>query len=363
MRALKAKKVLPFIGAGFSTAAGLPGWLGLLEDIYSRMDDPKLEFDDVKSSCNGDPLRIAEYMFLLAGEQIGPLRHRMATSLAPPQNFLSSAHIELSNLDLPVVYTTNFDELIEETYRQLGIPYARMATTRDLALDRAGRRRVMKFHGDMQHDSSLVLTEKSFFDRLEFSNPLDIRLRSDLLGKSILFLGYGFGDVNIRVLWHRLGQLMSDVPTEERPHSFIVRLDADPVLERLDRSVGLTTIVLDPEANKKTPEEKTVLLERFMLQLTLESHAEEQAGPDPVCSPRILQDAAEILRRTEVQPLSPPEAQLLEAASSRSLPERVRQYAEDLLDAYSKATLYGDAAEFRKRYVLNFDLSFSPEEE
>ncbi|MEV7663418.1 SIR2 family protein [Paenarthrobacter sp. NPDC089316] len=362
MSALKTKKLLPFIGAGFSSAAGLPGWLGLLEEIYSRMEDPNPSFDAVRSSCNSDPLRIAEYMFLLAGEQIGPLRHLMTKQLTPSQEFFSSAHIELSNLALPVVYTTNFDELIEETYHQLNIPYTKMSTTRDLALDRSDRRRVMKFHGDMQHDSSLVLTEKSFFDRLDFSSPLDIRLRSDLLGKSILFLGYGFGDVNIRVLWHRLGHLMSDVPADERPHSFIVRLDADPVLEKLDRSVGLTTIALDPQARDKTSEEKTILLERFMLQLSLEGQAEDVTTPDPVCSPRLLAEAAEILRRKEVQPLLPGEAQLLEAASTRSLSEQVRKSADDLLDAYSKATLYGDAEEFRKRYVLNFNLSFSTEE-
>jgi len=34
------------------------------------------------------------------------------------------------------------------------------------------------------------------FDRLYFSSPLDIKLRTDALGRSILFIGYSLSDVN-----------------------------------------------------------------------------------------------------------------------------------------------------------------------
>ena len=43
---------------------------------------------------------------------------------------------------------------------------------------------------DFSDDSSIVLTESSYFERLEFNSPLDIKLRSDMLGKTILYIGY-----------------------------------------------------------------------------------------------------------------------------------------------------------------------------
>ncbi|MDA7108033.1 hypothetical protein PJ022_24255 [Escherichia coli] len=35
----------------------------------------------------------------------------------------------------------------------------------------------------------MVLDETSNFQRLEFETPLDIKFRSDVLGKSVLFIG------------------------------------------------------------------------------------------------------------------------------------------------------------------------------
>ena len=59
-------------------------------------------------------------------------------------------------------------------------------------------------HGTCSDDASLVLTESSYFDRLEFESAIDIKLRADTLGKSLLFVGYNLGDINIRYLLHKL---------------------------------------------------------------------------------------------------------------------------------------------------------------
>ena len=63
---------------------------------------------------------------------------------------------------------------------------------------------IIKFHGDFDDDSSLVLTESSFFIALDFESPLDIKLRSDSLEKSLLFIGYSLSDINIRYMLYKL---------------------------------------------------------------------------------------------------------------------------------------------------------------
>ena len=38
---------------------------------------------------------------------------------------------------------------------------------------------IVKFHGTFDDDASLVLTESSYFDRLEFESAIDIKLRAN----------------------------------------------------------------------------------------------------------------------------------------------------------------------------------------
>lgn len=63
---------------------------------------------------------------------------------------------------------------------------------------------IIKFHGDFDDDGSIVLTgmvftESSYFRRMSFENPLDLRLRSDSLARPLLFLGYSLHDMNMRL--------------------------------------------------------------------------------------------------------------------------------------------------------------------
>jgi hypothetical protein len=51
---LKQRRVIPFIGAGFSTSLGLPLWEDLLKKIPAEITDC-MTYEDIKNYCN-DPL-------------------------------------------------------------------------------------------------------------------------------------------------------------------------------------------------------------------------------------------------------------------------------------------------------------------
>jgi len=266
------RRVIPFVGAGFSFCLGLPGWSDLLEEVaeHLRISDtePRLSYKELEESANGDPLRIAEYLYLRAGSAVGPLRLPITTALQPDGPVVqSAAHVELVNLGAPRVYTTNFDALIETTYRDLGEPVEVVALSRDVATGSTDTTQVVKYHGDLGHDPTLVLTESQYYKRLDFESPMDLKFRSDLLGRSVLFIGYSFSDINIRVIWFKLMQMMRDVPERDRPPSYIVRLEPNPVLEALDESVGLRTVVLDPGGETATDAERSNLLAAFLADL------------------------------------------------------------------------------------------------
>lgn len=80
-------------------------------------------------------------------------------------------------------------------------------------------------------------------------------------------MGYSFRDINIRIIWFKLTQMMKDIPEDDRRQSYIVRLEPNPVLEELDKAVGLRTIVLDPDCHATNAADRAHLLADFLFQL------------------------------------------------------------------------------------------------
>ena len=264
--ALRERRVIPFIGAGFSSSLNLPVWDQLLRQIADDIED-SLPFDVVANYCQNDYLQIAEYYFLKCGGSVGPLRHTISKALSShPSPLMSGSHVELVNLGAQTIYTTNYDELIEQTFRELHVPVDVVALPQHIAASARNRTQVVKYHGDLRHVQTLVLTESSYYDRLDFESPMDLKFRADLLGKSVLFMGYSFRDVNIRIIWHRLMQVMKDIPQDHRPTSYIVRLNPNPVLEELYNAVGIRSIVLDPNETL-SPTDASIAFGEFMYQL------------------------------------------------------------------------------------------------
>ena len=89
-------------------------------------------------------------------------------------------------------------------------------------------------------------------------------------------MGYSFRDINIRIIWFKLMKMMKDIPKEDRPKSFVVRFEPNPVLQKLYSDVGIETIILDPRNEAKTNEDKNKLFSIFMYRLGLDHSNKSQ---------------------------------------------------------------------------------------
>jgi predicted NUDIX family phosphoesterase len=74
---------------------------------------------------------------------------------------------------------------------------------------------VIKFHGDLNSPNEMVLSESHYEQRMRLESAMDLKLRSDILGRAILFVGYSFRDPNIAYLFRTVNEKFSTLP-----HSF-----------------------------------------------------------------------------------------------------------------------------------------------
>ncbi|MCM3571244.1 SIR2 family protein [Neobacillus mesonae] len=239
---IKDKKVILFVGSGVSKNLGLPTFSELIDEMAE-----KLGFDSELFTewGNNDFLILAEYYFLQKGS-LGALRSWMDRKWHTPNIEIGKSEIYrlIVELDFPLIYTTNFDRWLEYAYDFYQKEYLKVANVGDIPRIEKDKTQIIKFHGDFDDDSSIILTESSYFNRLDFETSLDIKLRADSLQKSILFIGYSLSDINIRYMLYKLHNQWKISKYENlRPKSFIFLVEPNPIKERILRERGIVPII------------------------------------------------------------------------------------------------------------------------
>ncbi len=261
---LKRNKVILFVGAGVSMNLGLPSWGELIKRMAIELD-----YEPAKFQSYGDFLELAEFYEIKKGS-IGPLRSWMDVSFHDPRIKIEDSiiHKVIANFNFHIIYTTNYDRWLEKAFELYKKEYIKITSIYDLTKPTSGITQIIKFHGDFDDDTSILLTESSYFSRLSFEGPLDMKLRSDILGKSILFIGYSLNDIDIRYLLYKLNKLWEGYSNDSiRPRSYIFMLSPNPVKDEVFRKRGVETICSDIENPKDA-------LEDFLLRIYTQVHGD-----------------------------------------------------------------------------------------
>jgi len=243
--AIKRRRAILFVGAGVSMAVGLPSWQTLVDYLLNELE---LDPDVIEETSNGYQM-LAEFYRLKQGS-IGALRSWLDRNWKVACDRVSNSRLHklIVELEFPAIYTTNYDRNLETAFEIYNKPYAKIANAREIAHAPDGVTHIIKYHGDFDDDSSLVLTETDFLDRLSFDSPLDIKFRADALGRTILFIGYSMSDPNIRLLLHRIWQTWENsAHKNDRPRSFVFMPSPNPVQEALLARWGITVLAADKD--------------------------------------------------------------------------------------------------------------------
>lgn len=217
-------RILPFVGAGASMNVVWddhekverrgPSWEELVHQAARMLDitEPELLL------MRGTPLQVLEYFRAKKGS-FASLTNWLHLNMQPPDDSLrcSPLHNALAALDhCPAMYTTNYDDFLERSLRLGGRTVRVIASERDMGHAAAPTSTagidVVKFHGDFNHPESMVLSEQHYEERLRLRSALDLKLRSDILGRAILFVGYSFRDWNVAYLFRLANDEFGPLP-------------------------------------------------------------------------------------------------------------------------------------------------------
>jgi hypothetical protein len=228
---LSKQKLVPFFGAGLSRDhLGFAG-AGLARDLAKQTnapaDTPLADLSDIFADQYGQDAFVAYLKRMLVVPALDDAK--------------ATGHLFLLSLTQNLLYTTNQDNIFELAAAKYGRPYRRVVTIDDLSEAAPGERLLVKFHGDPDVPSSLVFGTRSYKARIEAADhPLDIKLRADLLGKRLLFLGYSFGDENVAKLLNAVQRAFSG----KLPESYLIAFEVNPAMEALRETYGIT--IVDP---------------------------------------------------------------------------------------------------------------------
>lgn len=247
--AIKEDQAILFAGAGVSAVVGAPTWGELINHIGED-----LGFEaDVFRSLSSNYLTLAEFYKIERGT-IGPLRSWMDRNwnVSDEKIMASAVHRAIVELGFKTIYTTNYDSNIERAFQLHGKEVRKIVNVKDFLAVGVNERQVVKLHGDFEDDKSIVLTETDYFNRLSFDSPLDIRLRSDVLARPVLFVGYSLSDVNVRILLHKLWETWESTPHRtHKPDSYIFLPRPNAIEEKVLAKWGVKTLVgEDPDPTK-----------------------------------------------------------------------------------------------------------------
>lgn len=237
--AYKQNNVILFVGAGLSMNLGLPSWDDLIAEIGKQ-----LGYDPDIFRTFGNFYALAEYYKLKKG-RLGELRKWMERTWHSDKIKIEDSEIHkfIAEGNFPLIYTTNYDDWIESAFEYYKKPYHKITKVSDIVSVSENETQIIKFHGDFIDDDSLVLAESSYYDRLDFESPLDIKLRSDILGRTVLFVGYSLSDLNIRVLFYKLSKLWEKYDrVGARPKSYLFMTKPNPIQESVLENWGIKLI-------------------------------------------------------------------------------------------------------------------------
>ena len=204
-------EVCAFVGAGLSVGAGLPGWYDLISQLSQRIGYKLAPAEWATSDTLIDAAQA--YVNSQGLNSLITFLRRNLDSLGKAP---TAAHQALARLPIKLVFTANYDDLLERAFRDAGkrvnlvtkdsyIPY----------IEQGGNVvNVLKLWGDLDQPESIVLTREQY-GRFFLERPQLVKLLQVQLGLStMLYLGWSHRDPHFNLIF---GEMLASYGGNMKP--------------------------------------------------------------------------------------------------------------------------------------------------
>jgi len=147
-----------------------------------------------------------------------------------------------------IIFTTNYDDLIERALREAGRRLNVTVNELELAYWSRDRVQVVKLCGDLQRPDSIIVTKRDFNTYFAIRPRLAGRLRTTLESSTALFLGYSLQDPFFNQIWDNIGLDFGG----HRRTGHAVLFDVQPMEADGLRARGIQVINLETQGSDRT---------------------------------------------------------------------------------------------------------------
>jgi hypothetical protein len=174
-----------FIGAGISklTNENYPRWGEIIEILKNSLNN----------TTENDPLKVAQLYEL---EYTKYQTKKILLDIFPKVDRPGPIHKLLFSIDPHYIITTNWDTLLENEIYENALNYDIICSDSEL-IDSHLKKKLIKMHGDFLHDN-FVFTEDDYINYPNNFPLIENFIKSIMATHIILFVGYSFGDIDLK---------------------------------------------------------------------------------------------------------------------------------------------------------------------
>jgi predicted Rossmann-fold nucleotide-binding protein/NAD-dependent SIR2 family protein deacetylase len=217
---LRNRNLCLFVGSGLSISSGLYNWKELLKPAAQA-----LGLDIEKESS--DLVSLAQYYFDKHDTNRLSIRAELEDMLRDAQP--SKLHEIICSFPVENIWTTNYDTLIEDSYKKFSIHKEINIVSTESEISAPTRKwntNIYKMHGCIQNKNSNIVLSTEDYESYPITNKGFLHeLRSQLMSKTFLFIGFGFNDPNVS---YAIRSLKNILQKNTGPHHlFILNIQQD----------------------------------------------------------------------------------------------------------------------------------------
>jgi hypothetical protein len=244
-----------FIGSGVSAWSGLPTWFGLLEDLCRFLRELGRSPNPVSRALqNNDLLQAASYGF----GQLTPSERQefLRNACLRPNTAPSPLHRAIAGLGSKCFITTNYDDLLEQTLRQVRnserfdvVTALQRLEVASIVQSRA-EGFVFKPHGDIGSADSTILTREDYQSLHGLRGNVLEATKVLLASRPVVFIGFGLRDPDFFLAKDHFSATFGN----HAPDHYALMPDVDPFeVEHWSRAYGLRLVSYPTDPSSTGP--------------------------------------------------------------------------------------------------------------